>query len=103
MANYFKVVNGIVTDSIIADAEFFDTFVDSSPGEWIAESSKIKGVGGIGCTYDTTRNAWITEKPFPSWTLNETSLIWEAPKAAPTGDDKLYLWDEASQDWKEVT
>ena len=38
MAHYAKVENGIVTQVIVAELEFFDTFVDSSPGEWIQTS-----------------------------------------------------------------
>ena len=35
MAHYAKVSDGLVTQVIVAEAEFFDTFVDSSPGEWV--------------------------------------------------------------------
>ena len=35
MAHYAKVLNGKVIDSIVADQEFMDEFVDSTPGEWI--------------------------------------------------------------------
>ena len=35
MAHYAKVVDGKVVKVIVADTEFFNTFVDDSPGEWI--------------------------------------------------------------------
>ena len=38
MAHYAKVNNGIVEQVIVAEADFFDNFVDSSPGEWIQTS-----------------------------------------------------------------
>ena len=38
MSHYAKVVTGIVTQVIVAEADFFDTFVDTSPGEWIQTS-----------------------------------------------------------------
>ena len=38
MGHYAKVQNGIVSQVIVAEAEFFDTFVDSSPGQWIQTS-----------------------------------------------------------------
>ena len=38
MAHFAKVENGLVIQVIVAEAEFFDTFVDSSPGEWIQTS-----------------------------------------------------------------
>ena len=51
------------------------------------------------CIRDRDRDAFIQPKPYSSWTLNETSCEWEAPKARPT-DGKLYDWDEASKEWK---
>ena len=38
MAHYAKVINGLVEQVIVAESEFFDTFVDTSPGEWIQTS-----------------------------------------------------------------
>ena len=38
MAHYAKVNNGIVEKVIVAEASYFDTFVDDSPGEWIQTS-----------------------------------------------------------------
>ena len=61
-----------------------------------------KNYGGIGYTYDQTKDAFIPPKPFDSWTLNETTCIWEAPVAYPS-DGKDYEWDESSTSWKEIT
>ena len=61
-----------------------------------------KNYGGIGFTYDQTKDAFIPPKPFDSWTLNETTCIWEAPVAYPS-DGKDYYWDESSTSWKEIT
>tara|TARA_R100000152_G_C6640253_1_gene85061 strand:- start:44 stop:358 length:315 start_codon:yes stop_codon:yes gene_type:complete len=104
MANYLKVVNGIVTESIVADAEFMKTFTDTSPGEWIEDTDSIKGNGGIGQQYDPQLNAWYQPQPFPSWTLNTTTLDWEPPIDFPndTGD-KFFQWDEDTKSWKEIT
>ena len=114
MAHYAKVNNGIVEQVIVAEAEFFDTFVDSSPGEWIQTSYNTyagvhqlggtplrKNMAGIGGTYDSVRDAFYAPQPFPSWTLNETTCIWEAPIARPD-DDKMYDWDEETTSWVEV-
>lgn len=103
MANYLKVVNGIVTESMIADAEFMKTYRDTSPGEWIAESDSIRGVGAIGQQYDPQLNAWYQPQPFPSWTFNADTLEWSAPVTPPSEDGKLYLWNEDTKSWKEVT
>ena len=43
MSHYAKVVDGKVTQVIVAEADFFETFVDSSPGEWIQTSYNTRG------------------------------------------------------------
>lgn len=57
-----------------------------------------KNYAGIGYLYDATRDAFISPQPYPSWTLNNFSCLWEAPVPYPT-DGKLYYWDEATQSW----
>ena len=106
MSHFAKVVNGIVDKIIVAEPEFFDTLVDSSPGEWIQtyyDGSSRKNYAGIGYTYDLTRDAFIPPKPsYPSWTLNNSTCNWEAPVVHPD-DGKEYTWDEATTNWVEVT
>ncbi len=60
-----------------------------------------KNYAGIGFTYDAARDAFIPEKPYPSWVLNEDTCLWGAPVAYPT-DGKLYRWDEPTLSWIEV-
>jgi len=57
-----------------------------------------KNYAGIGFKYDQTRDAFIPPKPFNSWTLNETTCLWEAPVAYPT-DGQKYTWNETNQTW----
>ena len=115
MAHYAKVENGIVTRVIVAEVGFFDTFVDTSPGEWVQTSYNTQGgvhsegntplrknYAGIGYTYDATRDAFIAPKPFASWTLNETTCQHEAPVTYPD-DGKKYTWDEDTTNWVEIT
>ena len=52
-----------------------------------------KNYAGIDYTYDTTRDAFIPPKPYPSWALNETTCLWESPIDYPS-DNKIYRWDE---------
>jgi len=61
-----------------------------------------KNYAGIGYTYDATRDAFIPPKPFNSWTLNETSCLWEAPVAYPE-DGKMYTWNEDLGTWDLIT
>jgi hypothetical protein len=60
-----------------------------------------KNFAGIGYTYDESRDAFIPQKPFDSWTLNETTCLWEAPVAYPT-DGQNYTWNETNQTWELV-
>jgi hypothetical protein len=118
LSHYAKVKDGVVTQVIVAEAEFFDTFVDSEPGEWIQTSYNTRGgvhynpetnepddgtplrknYAGIGFTYDRDRDAFIPPQPFASWTLNDTSCLWEAPVEYPT-DGQMYTWDEDTTNW----
>lgn len=113
MAHFAKVVNGVVTQVIVAEPDFFQTFVDSSPGEWIQTSYNTSGgqhklggtplrknYAGIGFTYDSIRDAFIPPKIYASWTLNEDTCLWDAPVAMPT-DGKVYKWDEPTISWVE--
>ena len=114
MAHYAKVSNTLVTQVIVAEPEFFDTFVDSSPGEWIKTSYNTSGgvhsegntplrknYAGVGYTYDTARDAFIPPQPYPSWVLDEDTCIYEAPTPYPT-DDLMYSWDEDTTSWVET-
>jgi hypothetical protein len=115
MSYFAKVVDGIVTQVIAAELEFFQTFVDSSPGEWIQTSYNTyggqhrnggtplrKNYAGIGYSYDHTKDAFISPKPYPSWVLNEETCLWSAPTPMPT-DNKIYRWDEPTLAWVEIT
>jgi len=57
-----------------------------------------KNYAGIGFKYDQTKDAFIPPKPYQSWTLNETTCLWEAPVAYPT-DGQIYKWNESNQTW----
>ena len=112
MANFAKVVNNVVTQVIVAEPEFFDTFVDTSPGQWIQTSYNTHGnqhpegrplrknYAGIGFTYDAEKDAFIPPQPYASWILNNDTCLWESPTPMPT-DGKDYNWDETQQQWIE--
>jgi len=126
MAHYAKVRQGKVIKVIVAEASFFDTFVDDSPGKWIQTSYNTRGgvhyepnsnvtssdqskalrgnYAGIGYTYDSTLDAFYPPQPFNSWELNTGSFLWEAPVDYPTGDATgswtgSWNWEESSLSW----
>lgn len=120
MGHFAKVVDGKVTQVIVAEKEFFDTFVDSSPGQWLRTSYNTRGgvhyepnsqtpsadqslalrknYAGIGYSYDAQRDAFIPPKPFESWVLDEQTCLWDAPVPYPT-DGRLYVWNESTVSW----
>tara|TARA_R100000687_G_C6291346_1_gene91583 strand:- start:55 stop:444 length:390 start_codon:yes stop_codon:yes gene_type:complete len=60
-----------------------------------------KNFAGIGYTYDQTRDAFISPKPYASWVLNETTCNYDPPVAYPN-DGKDYKWNEAKTKWDEI-
>ena len=114
MGHFAKVVDSKVVQVIVAEPEFFDTYVDSSPGTWLQTSYNTlgnvhanggtplrKNYAGVGYTYDAVRDAFIAPQPFASWLLNDDTCLWEAPVAMPA-DGKAYEWNEATTSWKEL-
>ena len=120
MSHFAKVLDGKVVQVIVAEPEFFDTFVDSSPGQWLQTSYNTRGnvhygpdggpdggvalrgnYAGIGFIYDAGIDAFYPPQPYPSWVLSPHTILWEAPVPYPT-DGNIYQWDEATTSWVEV-
>lgn len=120
MSHFAKVLDGKVIQVIVAEPEFFDTFVDSSPGQWIQTSYNTRGgvhygpngepdggialrgnYAGIGYTYDPQNDVFYAPQPYPSWILNETTWLWEPPVAYPN-DGEMHFWDEPTTSWKVI-
>ena len=57
-----------------------------------------KNFAGIGFLYDETRDAFIPQKPYNSWILNENTCVWEAPTPCPN-DGNIHTWDEETVSW----
>lgn len=122
--SYFAKVdeNNLVTQVIAIDQDMVDTGNWGTPSSWVQTSYNTRGgvhyapnsntpdggvalrynYAGVGYTYDADKDAFISPKPYPSWTLVEASCQWEAPVAYPD-DDKIYRWDEDTTAWVEVT
>ena len=66
-----------------------------------------KHYAGTGYTYRADIDAFVPPQPYPSWTLNTETAIWEAPVPLPedagTGEPpKMYAWNEETGAWDEV-
>jgi hypothetical protein len=107
MSHYAKVENGIVTQVIVADS--LDWCENTLGGEWVQTSYNTHGgvhsggkfpihknYAGVGYTFDGV--GFAAPQPYPSWTLNSESYLWEAPVAYPT-DGESYSWDEETTSW----
>ena len=130
MAHYAKVLDGKVINVIVAEADFFNTFIDDTAGTWIQTSYNTRGgvhyepnshtpssdqskalrknYAGIGFTYDKVKDAFYEPQPYASWTLNSTTYYWEPPVTYPS-DGKIYDWDESlyqsdnTKGWVEIS
>lgn len=103
MSHFAKVTDGKVTQVIVAEKEFFDTYVDSTPGEWIQTSYNTRGgvhygqdgnpdggvalrgnYAGIGYIYDRENDVFYAPQPGADWVLNKTTWTWENPNPVET-------------------
>jgi len=118
MAHFAKIENGVVVQVVVAEEDFIATGALGDPANWKQTSYNTRGgihygqdgqpsgreplhknYAGIGYTFDGT--GFAPPQPFPSWTMNQTTYLWEAPIAMPT-DDKSYAWNESTQSWDVV-
>ena len=110
MSHFAQIENGIVIQVIVAEQDVIDSGL-FGPG-WVQTSYNTHGgqhpdgrplrknYAGVGFTYDTERDAFIPPKPFPSWTLDDATCLWNCPVSLPT-DGKFYSWNEDQQQWIE--
>ena len=121
MAHFAKVVSGKVDQVIVAEPDFFDSFVDSSPGEWIQTSYNTRGgvhydpetnepdggvalrknFAGVGYNYDAQADAFYPPQPYASWILDTDTYLWNPPVAMPD-DGNMYVWNEETTSWDQV-
>ena len=124
MSHYAKVVGGKVEKVIVAESDFFNGFVDSSPGRWIQTSyntrfgkhlnggTPLRGnYAGVGMNYNFEKDYFYYDKPYDmngeiceSWTFKEEDFDWHPPTPYPAdGDDeKGYIWRESDKTWVEI-
>jgi hypothetical protein len=118
MAHFAEIDSNNVVKQVIVvnNEELLDNGIESEAkgiafckslfgGEWVQTSyngNKRVRFAGIGYTYDATRDAFLTQQPYPSWVINEETTEWEAPTPYPE-DGKKYGWFEPNQQWIEIT
>ena len=119
MSHYAKVFEGKVVQVIVAEEDFFTTFVDTSPGIWIQTSyNTMFGVhwgpdgnpddgvplrgnfAGVGYIYDAENDVFYPPKPFESAVISGPDWVWQAPPKP--NDGKNYTWDDTIKNWVEV-
>jgi len=110
MAHFAKIENGLVAQVIVAEQDVIDSgafgtgWVQTSYntyGGQHPEGRPLRGnYAGIGYTYDQTNDVFYAPQPFASWTLNQSTWLWESPTPMPM-DGNLYIWDEETLTWKE--
>ena len=108
MSHYAKVNNGIVEIVIVAEADFFNTFRDTSPGTWIQTSYNTRGgihygpdgnpdegialrgnYAGIGYIYDSANDVFYKPQPAAGWTISAPTWTWIPPiEMSKTGKNK---------------
>jgi hypothetical protein len=110
MSHYAKIENGLVTQVIVADADF----VTTQPGQWVQTSyntrnnthtlggTPLRGnYAGVGHIYDAVNDVFYPPAPYASWQLNTDTWSWQAPVACPQ-DGKMYFWDESAAAWQQL-
>jgi len=120
MAHFAEIdENNIVKRVIVAEQDFIDSSFVGESSNWIQTSYNTRGgihydpnsnepdggialrknYAGVSFTYDSDRDAFYTSQPYPSWSLNEDTCLWESPIPYPD-DDETYNWNEEEQSWE---
>jgi len=122
MAHYAQIKNNTVVQVVVVpdleDGNSYLSFLGLGDG-WVKTSYNTRGnvhygengkpdngvplrynYAGVGFTYDSLRDAFIPPRPYPSWVLDEQTLLWEPPFPAP-GSYPTF-WDEENQQWATV-
>jgi hypothetical protein len=101
---YAKIEDGIVVNTIVCE----DSEITSQNGLHIKVDSTTNPAS-IGYEYDSVKNKFKSHQQYPSWVLNEDTLLWESPVEKPADAEISqygtligYRWNEESQQWDKV-
>jgi hypothetical protein len=103
-------VNGVEQESL--GIEFLRNLYNEPEANWKQTSYNTRnnihtngGVpirgnyAGLGYIYDSIHNVFYSEKPYPSYILNTSKWLWEAPIPKPEGNFYPVIWDEETLSW----
>lgn len=91
------VINITVMEESVADQA--PQILSSIEGEWIkVEEGNPVSINGY---WSPEQNKFYGKQLFPSWTLNQETLIWEAPTPKPEVEGNSYYWSEEDMSWRE--
>ena len=115
--DFSKVINSIVENVVVADQEFIDSGALGDPTLFYLTDFYTRGnvhynedwqpdglppfrgnYGQTGFTWDAVNQVFYAPQPYPSWVLNESTWLWQAPVPYPT-DGNQYYWDESTLSW----
>ena len=100
LSNHVITINGIESEQ--AGIDFLTNLHGYNLWKQTSYNRKFrKNYAGVGYYYDSIRDAFIPPKPFPSWTLNEESCLWDSAVPYPS-DGKMYTWNEDILNWQEI-
>ena len=120
MAHFAKIENGVVVQVVVAEEDFIATGALGDPANFVQTSYNTRGgihygqdgqpsgreplhknYAGIGYTWDGT--GFAPPQPYPSWTKNADTYLWEPPTPMPVVEGKMFTWNEETTSWVEVT
>ena len=102
-----EVITGRNEDEVVNGISDWEAYYGAFRGQRCIRTSYNgnirKQYGGVGFTYDEAADVFVAPKPFPSWVLDETTCLWDAPTPMPVVEGKRFKWDEPTTSWVEVT
>ena len=105
MAHFAEInKNNVVINVVVAEQDFINSGALGDSFDFIQTSYNgnfRNKYATIGDTWDASRNAFLSPQPYPSWLLNEESLMWEAPSSHDNEpcEGNVYIWSEATGSW----
>jgi len=120
MAYVAKIENDVVTEvNRVLDSEI-ENWTNRTDEKWLQTSYNTRGNvhygpdgkpdggkairanwAGIGTLYDPEHDVFYPTQPYPSWTLNTNTWLWEPPVPYPN-EYGQYVWDEQIKNWVNI-